>query len=187
MRGTPMSMNRRDWIVGSLGLAASAAIAAAQQHAHLAVLSPDSTSFEFFDPATARDVEAVAAQIIPSDDGPGATEAGAVYFADRALKTFAAEYAASFTDALADFNARRKKIFPGSSSFASLAREQQIQLLKSSEKTPFFDMMREITILAWLGPPEYGGNRNQVGWKYIGFDDAGFFEPPFGYYDKEAK
>jgi gluconate 2-dehydrogenase gamma chain len=170
-----------------MGLAAWTAIAAAQQHAHLAALSPDTTSFEFLDPATAREVVAIAAQIVPSDDGPGATEAGVVYFIDRALKTFASDAAASFREGIADLGVRRKKMFPGSKSFAALTREQQTELLKSMEKTPFFDWMRTATILAWLGPPEYGGNRNQVGWKYIGFDDAGFFEPPFGYYDKESK
>jgi len=42
--------------------------------------------FEFFVPFQAAIVEAAAARLIPSDDlGPGATEAGVVYFIDRQL------------------------------------------------------------------------------------------------------
>jgi hypothetical protein len=31
--------------------------------------------------------------------------------------------------------------------------------------------------------PSWGGNRNEAGWKLIGFEDAHVFRPPFGYYD----
>jgi gluconate 2-dehydrogenase gamma chain len=181
-----MKITRRQWILGSLGAAAWTAIVSAQDHAHNAFAS-SSTSFEFFDPATAADVSAMAARIVPSDDGPGAVEAGAVFFIDRAMVTFASEYAAPFREGLADLKQRREKMYPGTASFAALTTAQQDELLHSVEKTPFFDLLRAGTVLAWLGPQQYGGNRNGVGWKYIGFDDAGFFEPPFGYYDAEAK
>ncbi len=182
-----MQINRREWLVGSFALVASSSIAAAQQHAHLSVLAPALAKLDFLDTASATDVIAIAAQIIPSDDGPGATEAGAVYFIDRALTSLVSDLQPVFRDGLADLNLRREKMFPGSSSFAALDPSQQVELLHSIETTPFFHFMRTGTILAWLGPPQYGGNRNQVGWKYIGFDDAGYFEPPFGYYDAEAK
>ncbi len=181
-----MKLTRRDLILGSLGVAAWSAIASAQQHAHKSV-ADSSTTFEYFDPATAAEVSAMAARIVPSDDGPGATEAGAVYFIDRALKTFAANQQGTYRDGLADLDARRKRVFPGSASFAALGTAQQDQILHEIEKTPFFALLRVHTVLAWLADPEYGGNRNGVGWKYIGFDDAGAFEPPFGYYDAEAK
>jgi hypothetical protein len=34
--------------------------------------------------------------------------------------------------------------------------------------------------------PSYGGNRNLVGWKLLGFDDRFAWQPPFGYYDRDA-
>ena len=180
-------LTRRDWILGTAGVAAWPAIASAQQHAHKAAASPSSTALEHFDPATARDITAMAAQIIPSDDGPGATEAGAVYFIDRALRTFAADQQIAYREGLADLELRREKSFPGSVSFSGLTTAQQIQLLHSIEGTDFFATLRQHTVLAWLGSPEYGGNRGGVGWKYIGFDDRGAFSPPFGYYDGESK
>lgn len=181
-----MIINRREWILGSLGMAALPLIASAHEHAHAAAAQANA-KFDYFEPATAEDLAAMAAQIIPSDDGPGATEAGAVFFIDRALTTFAADQQSAYRAGLADVQARREAKFPGSTSFASLTKSQQFQLLQSTEKTSFFDLLRTHTILAWLGPPEYGGNRGQVGWKYIGFEDAGAFDSPFGYYDAEVK
>ena len=42
------------------------------------------------------------------------------------------------------------------------------------------------TVTGFLATPNWGGNRGQVGWKLIGFEDAGAYQPPFGYYDREA-
>jgi hypothetical protein len=39
-------------------------------------------------------------------------------------------------------------------------------------------------MLGMFAMPTYGGNRNNIGWKLIGFEDAHVFYPPFGYYDR---
>ncbi len=41
-------------------------------------------------------------------------------------------------------------------------------------------------LLGFLGDPSYGGNRDHVGWRHIGFDDRMAFTPPFGFYDAET-
>ena len=181
------NLTRRDWILGSLSATTWAAIASAQEHAHQAVAAVSTPVLEHFDVATARDVVAITARIIPSDDGPGATEAGAVYFIDRALKTFATDQHALYRDGLTDLKARRAHSFPATGSFADLTPTQQVRLLQSIETTDFFAVVRQHTVLAWLGNPQYGGNRGGVGWKYIGFDDRGYFTPPFGFYDASVK
>jgi gluconate 2-dehydrogenase gamma chain len=56
----------------------------AHEHA-VAQLRAGENQFAFFTPEEARQMEAVCEQIIPSDDGPGAREAGAIYFIDYAL------------------------------------------------------------------------------------------------------
>ncbi len=180
------NLTRRDWILGTVTAATWAAVASAQEHAHRAAAASTNT-FEYFDAPAARDVAAIAGRIIPSDDGPGATEAGAVYFIDRALHTFAADQQAAYRDGLADLKVRCGKAFPGAASFAVLDSGQQVQLLRSIETTDFFALIRQHTVLAWLGNPQYGGNRGGVGWKYIGFEDRGYFTPPFGYYDANVK
>ena len=187
MRTTVPSLTRRDWILGSLSAATWSAIASAQQHAHQVVAAGSTTALEHFDAATARDVVAITARIIPSDDGPGAAEAGAVYFIDRALKTFATDQQAVYRHGLTHLKARCEHLFPGTGSFADLAPSQQVRLLHSIETTDFFALVRQHTVLAWLGSPEYGGNRRGVGWRYIGFDDRGYFTPPFGFYDASMK
>ena len=58
-----------------------------------------------------------------------------------------------------------------------------LAVLTSMESTEFFKRSREFTILGFLGDPKHGGNRNEVGWKHIGFDNLGMYKPPFGYYD----
>jgi gluconate 2-dehydrogenase gamma chain len=182
-----MNLTRRDWVFGTLGSAAWAAIAAAQAHARQMVDEPGAAKFEFFDVAEAADVAAVAERILPSDDGPGAKEAGVVFFVDRALTAFDIDNQNAYRAGLRELNAHRKKLFPDSQSVTTLSKEQQIELVRAIEKSEFFEVIRIHTLLGFVGNPSYGGNRGQVGWKYIGFEDRMTWKPPFGYYDAEAK
>jgi gluconate 2-dehydrogenase gamma chain len=150
----------------------------AQQHAHAAA------AFEYLDPHTAREIEAVAAQIIPSTDGPGAREAGVIYFIDRALASFATDDRETYRSGIAYVQDERKKLFPESSSIASLSDPQQMSLVRSIEKSKFFDLLQTHTVLGFLGSPSYGGNREGIGWKQIGFENRMVWEHPFGYYDR---
>lgn len=182
-----MDLTRRHYLLGSAGLAAWAEIAEAQQHAHESVALPTAPRLETLDPATAADVAAIANQIIPSNDGPGAREAGVIYFIDRALSTFDSDKREVYQKGMQAVREQRAKMFPNSTSIAALAPEQQIELIHAIETSEFFELLRTHTVLGFLGPPSYGGNRNQVGWKHIGFEDRMAFEPPFGYYDAEYR
>jgi hypothetical protein len=136
----------------------------------------------FFSASEAADVEAVAAQIIPTDDTPGAREAGVIYFIDRALATFLSQLASDYRTQLADFQSAVRKQSP---SFASLASDQQIAFLKTVDRTPFFETTRLLTLLGMFTLPKYGGNRDGIGWKLIGFEVQHSFQPPFGFYDRD--
>src|SRR5262245_28271200 len=68
--------------------------------------------FSFLTGAEAADVEAVAAQIIPSDDSPGAREAGVVHFVDRALGTFFSQLASDYRVQLDTFQAGYRERYP---------------------------------------------------------------------------
>jgi gluconate 2-dehydrogenase gamma chain len=57
--------------------------------------------------------------------------------------------------------------------------------MKAIERKPFFDLLRTHTVMGFFCDPSLGGNRDEVGWKLIGFEDKFHFEPPFGYYDKQ--
>lgn len=157
----------------------------AQEHAHQATESAVPVKFEFFTAAQAAEVEAIAAQIIPTDDSPGAREARVVYFIDRGLTTFAADDRPAFVKGLKTLQAKVRKQFPKAKSFSALSSAEQIQLLKAIEKSPFFDLVRTMTVIGMFANPSYGGNYNQIGWKLIGFENKFFFDSPFGFYDRE--
>lgn len=160
-------------------------IVAAQEHAHRVVASAAAPRFEFFTPQQAAEVEAIAAQIIPADETPGAREAHAIYFIDRALMTFDSDKKKVYNEGLALLKQKTRKMKGGS--FAGLTARQQIRLLKSIEKTEFFELVRTHTIMGVFANPEHGGNHDQIGWKLIGFEDSFAYEPPFGHYDQGHK
>jgi len=185
-------MTRRD-LIGTMGAALAAnwpAIVEAQEHAHRMASAESEASLEYFDARAASEVEALAAQIIPAGpgaDSPGAREAGVIYFIDRALKTFDKDKQDNYRQGMADFQEARKQMFPGSESIAGLSAEQQFRLLRAMEKKPFFELLRTHVVMGFFCDPSYRGNRNEAGWKLIGFEDKFQFEPPFGYYDTPAE
>ena len=160
------------------------AIAAAAHHADGASAASAPTGFEFLNAADAADVEAISAQIVPSGATPGAREAHAVHFIDRALATFFSGWSPDFRAGLAQFQSTYRASNP-SASFAEAGQDAQIAYLKTVDGTPFFDTVRTLTLLGMFSSPKYGGNFGGAGWKLMGFADQHAFTPPFGYYDRE--
>jgi gluconate 2-dehydrogenase gamma chain len=157
------TLSRRS-LLGAAFLASlpAEALEALQEHAH-ASAGPGQRKLQYLDAASATEIERLVEQIIPADDlGPGAKEAGVVYFIDRALATFDADKRALYREGIA------------------AARGKSAGQI---EHTEFFEALRRHTIMGFLASPAWGGNRDKSGWKLIGFDDAGSFQPPFGYYD----
>ena len=174
-----MSISRREWM---LAAACWTEILRAQQH-ESAAQAPG--KFVYFDAPTAAEIEAIAARIIPDDDTPGARAAGVIWYIDRALAGYDGDNQQLYREGLDAAQAKRRELFPESKSIAALSPDQQIALLKTIEKTDFFQQVRTHTALGFLGHPMHGGNRGMVGWKLIGLDHQMSYEPPFGYYDAE--
>ena len=177
--------SRRQFLVSSMTGISTAwlalnwpAVVRAQSMAHQKV------EFAFFKPEQASEIDAMSAQIFPSDDTPGAREAQVINFIDLALVTFATDAQSIYTQGLLDLHAKTKDMFPDAAMFSALKPAQQIQLLTSIEKTPFFKTVRDHTIMGVFASPQHGGNYDKVGWKLIGFEDKLAFAPPFGYYDR---
>ena len=175
-----MSDSRRKFLLKSVS-ATSAAWLAANWPAQVAAAEKAQAmgAFTFFSRAQAADVDAMAAQIYPSDSTPGAKEAQVIYFIDLALVTFAQDKQDIYAKGLADLSGKT-----GGKPFGSLPSDQQIALLTSIEKTPFFKTVRDHTIMGMFAAPQHGGNFRKVGWTQIGFDDSLNFRAPFGAYDK---
>lgn len=162
-----------------------AKVARAAHEARGAQGSPGAPTTSFLSQAELADIDAITAQIIPTDATPGAREAGVALFIDRALATFFGRMAPDFRTQLAAFRLRCQAQYPNAPSFAALTHEQQIAFLTQVERTPFFERVRLLTLIGMFALPKYGGNRDHVGWKLIGFQDQHIFEPPFGYYDRD--
>ena len=161
------------------------AVAAAAHHAEQTAELAEPAGFDFLSAVDAADVEAIAAQIVPSGKTAGAREAHAVHFIDRALSTFFAAWAPNFRTGLAEFQAAFRAANPASASFAGARPEDQFSHLKTVDGTPFFDGVRTLTVLGMFSSPKYGGNYRGAGWDMMGFKDQHAFTPPFGYYDAE--
>ena len=132
-------------------------------------------------------MRAFAAQIIPSDDGtPGAEEAGAVHFVDRALgmPLFAASVPV-IRAGLADLDARTRAT-GGKDGFASLSPAQQIAIMRQIEQTPFFTAARNLVVIGTFADPSYGGNVGGAGWTMIGMEHRPTYTTPFGWYDAQS-
>ena len=146
--------------LGAAGIRPRARISArgAQGHHSAGVLSAS-------DAAT---LAAMCARIIPTDEsGPGAAEARAAEYIDRALGGWLAPSRDAYTAGLAaiDDAARARS----GRRFVELPAAQQDAVLATLEQTPFFALVRAHTIQGTFCDPAYGGNANFVGWDLIGY------------------
>lgn len=136
--------------------------------------------------AEAREIIAIAARIMPTTDTPGATEAGVVYFFDKAFGSFLADLREPARDMLAAFQEGVASTYAGAQVFSDLDEADQDRYLKSVEDTPFFQGARFLTLAGVFGMAMHGGNRDNVGWKLVGMDTPPHaWAPPFGHYDAE--
>jgi len=135
-------------------------------------------ALQAFTAAEADLMDAVVARLIPTDEhGPGATEAHAVSYIDRALIGALASSRQAYTSGLAalDRYARSSR----GAAFTSLSRVDQDSVLIDVEtgaatgftgsSAAFFAMVLNHTHQGTFGDPFYGGNAGFVGWDLIGY------------------
>jgi gluconate 2-dehydrogenase gamma chain len=189
---SPEQRSRRQFLIQSVAGLGGAWVAAnyagimeAQAFVQQAAGSGQPIKLAFFTEAQAAEVEAMAAQIIPTDATPGAREARVVNFIDRALTTFEKNQQQAYVKGLQDLEAQTKTLVPSATTFSALTSAQQIQVLAAMEKTPFFNLVRTHTVTGFFASPIHGGNYNKVGWKLVNYDDSLNHKPPFGYYDAQ--
>src|ERR1700691_709963 len=121
------------WLTGAWIAAHWPSIADAAHHAAEASSASAPSGFEFLSAADAADVDAIAAQIVPSGATPGAREAHAVHFIDRALASFFSSWASDYRAGLAAFQAAFREANPSAASFAAAAADQQLSFLKAND------------------------------------------------------
>ncbi|MEZ5418195.1 MAG: gluconate 2-dehydrogenase subunit 3 family protein [Vicinamibacterales bacterium] len=126
-------------------------------------------------------LDRIAELMIPSDDGPGATEAMAVRYIDRALAGALADQREAYRVGLEALEryARQTRGAP----FLQLSETRQISLLIDVESgtatganvgfagssAQFFALIRGHVMQGTFGDPYYGGNADFVGWDLLGY------------------
>ena len=184
-------------------------------------------SAKFFDAHQRATIEAAMARIIPTDDQPGAKEAGTVEFVDRYLSGLEFVYAkpdgsgfeklegkraqawqqrveilrAKYVEGIKELDRRSQSRF--AADFVQLATEQQdgilydmdrpalqveaklteaqvvagfapvepaLQQTNAEIELDFFPLLALHTRQGFYADPIYGGNKDRVGWKLIGFE-----------------
>jgi len=130
-------------------------------------------SFISFTAAEAQTVKAIVARIIPSDEnGPGALEARADRFIDRALAGALKASRPAYATGVAAVNAAARD--SRGKDFSQLSAADQDAVLTSVQQTSgqFFNLIRAHTIQGTFSDPFYGGNANFIGWDLIGYPGA---------------
>lgn len=133
----------------------------------------------------AAELAAIAEQIFPADESPGAIEVGVVYFMDAAFGGFMAGAAPMIREGLATLQDRAAGMQEGVRLFSELEFHQQTEVLRSMEASPFFRTVHFMTLCGLFALPEHGGNRDKAGWKLLGFEDRHVWQSPFGHYDAQ--
>lgn len=152
----------------------------------------------FFNDHEARTVDALAARIIPGDErDPGAREAGAVVYIDRSLAGAYDDLQPLYQSGIRDLDelSRERHGAP----FVELGESDQDDVLgtldvmvealptehgaesdgRATVRDPrharlsyFFAVVREHVLQGTFCDPVYGGNRDLVGWRLVGFPGA---------------
>ena len=144
-----------------------------------------SDEFVVLSPPQVAGFGALADQVIPPDESPGAVQSGVIYFLDEALKGPMAAELDSLARGLEHLDQHVMRKYPAVEGFAALSSEDQTRFLEQHENHPVFQAMIEITQMGMFGLASYGGNRDLEGWKLIGFEHQHAWQPPFGHYDRK--
>lgn len=193
MSDTPRVISRRDLFrtagaVGAAAVTSSGGETAAQAPAPAvapAAAAAATRPREAYESLTAREadtLEAIVARLIPSDaNGPGAIEARAAHYIDRALGGALHDQVDAYRAGFAAFD-RYCRMSRGKP-FVELSPNDQDSVLIDVESgaatgsgagfagnsAAFFTMVKQHTWQGMFGDPYYGGNANFAGWDLIGY------------------
>lgn len=169
-------LSRREMLKRTVVAGAAASLPAAQ--APVAAVQPPARSFETLTAGEGATLQAVVARLIPADErGPGALEAGAATYVDRALAGPLAGSLETYRNGLAALD--RYAQSARGARFAALEASAQDALLRDLEAdaapgfgpgpAAFFNLVLEHAIQGTFSDPAHGGNVDFIGWRLIGY------------------
>lgn len=143
--------------------------------------SGHNTTWRFFTDTEAKLVDAIAEQIIPSDEWPGGRDSGTTNFIDKQLvgpyKRYKAVYRKGLSAIQESCNTTYQK------RFEELPWDEQTRFLENMEAgllkgdswsggfdKEFFGLIRDHTMQAFYGSQIHGGNKDKMSYRMIGLD-----------------
>ncbi|MCE2540898.1 MAG: gluconate 2-dehydrogenase subunit 3 family protein [Acidobacteria bacterium] len=169
-------LSRREMLKRVVVAGAAASLPVARPS--MAAVQTPAGMFETLTTGEGATLQAVVARLIPSDErGPGALEAGAATYIDRALAGPLAGSREAYRAGLAalDRYARSAK----GERFAALEAADQEVLLRNVEANAapefgpgaagFFNLLLTHTIQGTFSDPAHGGNVDFIGWRMLGY------------------
>ncbi len=134
-------------------------------------------------------VSAACERVLPKDEDPGALDANVPEYIDRILQSPQLQkMKADFIPGIAALDRRSNRMFQ--KGFVSATAAQQDELLAIFKDSPdksgeqrWYETLIVLSLEGFLGDPSYGGNKDKVGWKLVGFSLVGAqaSEPAPGY------
>jgi hypothetical protein len=177
---TDPKLTRRDFLRDTTLYGGGLFVALSLPRPHAARAAAESSEPAVLGAGPWRTLEAISGRILPSDDGPGAIEAGCVNFIDKALAHEDAAARPLYAQGLLGTDQVARRRF--GRVFADLAPAEQDEVLEALERggapgwpegplaSPvFFATLRAHVIVGFLADPKYGGNRGFAGWKLVGY------------------
>ncbi|HET6558992.1 MAG TPA: gluconate 2-dehydrogenase subunit 3 family protein [Prolixibacteraceae bacterium] len=126
-------------------------------------------------------LDALVEQIIPTDEWPGARDAGVTNFIDQQLSGTYAQHHEMYRNGLLAIRETCQTKFQ--KRFDELPWEEQTQFLKLMEAGKmegahwenglhykFFGLIRNHTMQGYYGSPRHGGNKNNISYKMLKLD-----------------
>lgn len=163
-RGSKPKLTRRQFAAaGVLGSAAAV----------IGCRTSNVRNWEFLSDTQARTLAALCDQIIPADDFPSASQAGAVTYIDRQLARHYRRHRDLYIEGLKQIDTLSRTRHAHTFSDATATEQLEIASALERENRKFFDLVRQHTMEGYYGPPRHGGNRDAVSWRMLGLD-----EPP---------
>jgi gluconate 2-dehydrogenase gamma chain len=137
--------------------------------------------WRFFSEAEGSLVDAVAEQIIPSDEWPGGRESGVTNFIDKQLLGPYKRFRSIYSKGLAAIQKSCAALY--NKKFEELSWNEQTAFLEKMEAgtinesewsggfdKEFFELIRDHSLQSYYGSPIHGGNRNKMSYKMMKLD-----------------
>lgn len=168
-----MEQNRRDFIKG-LSLACGSVL-------FLEACQTYESPWRFFTISEAELIIAIAEQIIPGDEDPGATDANVINFIDKQLAGYYSEFQDIYRNGISAVQKSSERLHH--KEFQQLQWDIQTNFLQKmsngelpqedwpeNKQKEFFEMIRNHTMQGFYGSPRHGGNKYYMSYKMLKFD-----------------